>query len=76
MQMLKDRIVKDGQVIGTEIVKVDCFLNHQIDVDLVSEIGKEFAARFADLPINKILTIESSGIALACATAMHMGNLL
>ena len=46
MQMLKDRIVKDGQVIGTEIVKVDCFLNHQIDVDLVSEIGKEFAARF------------------------------
>ncbi|HOA42573.1 MAG TPA: xanthine phosphoribosyltransferase [Bacillota bacterium] len=75
MQMLKDRIVKDGQVIGTEIVKVDCFLNHQIDVDLVSEIGKEFAARFADLPINKILTIESSGIALACATAMHMGNL-
>ena len=75
MQMLKDRIVKDGQVIGTEIVKVDCFLNHQIDVALVSEIGREFATRFADLPINKILTIESSGIALACATAMHMGNM-
>ncbi|MGI6732675.1 MAG: xanthine phosphoribosyltransferase [Anaerovoracaceae bacterium] len=75
MQMLKDRIIKDGQVIGTEIVKVDSFLNHQIDVALVSEIGKEFARRFAGLPINKILTIESSGIAIACATAMHMGNL-
>lgn len=75
MQILKDRIIKDGQVIGTEIVKVDSFLNHQIDVALVSEIGKEFATRFAGLPINKILTVESSGIAIACATAMHMGNL-
>ena len=75
MQILKDRIVKDGQVIGAEIVKVDSFLNHQIDVTLMSEIGKEFATRFAGLPINKILTVESSGIALACATAIHMGNL-
>ncbi len=75
MQILKDRIIKDGQVIGTEIIKVDSFLNHQIDVELISEIGKEFAARFGDLPINKILTIESSGIAVACATAMNMGNL-
>ncbi len=75
MQLLKDRILKDGQVIGTEIVKVDSFLNHQIDVALVSEIGKEFAARFSDLPVNKILTIEASGIAIACAAAMHMGNL-
>ena len=75
MQILKDRIIKDGQVIGTEIVKVDSFLNHQIDVALLSEIGREFAARFNGLPVNKILTIESSGIAIACAAAMHMGNL-
>jgi len=75
MQLLKDRIIKDGQVIGTGIVKVDSFLNHQIDVGLIWEIGKEFARRYHGLPVNKILTIESSGIAVACATAMHMGNL-
>jgi xanthine phosphoribosyltransferase len=75
MQLLKDRILKDGQVIGTGIVKVDSFLNHQIDVALISEIGREFARRFHGLPVNKILTIEASGIAVACATAMHMGNL-
>ncbi len=75
MQLLKDRILKDGQAIGTGIVKVDSFLNHQIDVALIWEIGREFALRFRGLPVNKILTIESSGIAVACATAMHMGNL-
>ncbi|NLY71257.1 MAG: xanthine phosphoribosyltransferase [Clostridiales bacterium] len=75
MQLLKDRIIRDGQVIGTEIVKVDSFLNHQIDVALMSEIGKEFATRFAGLSIDKIFTVESSGIAIACATALHMGNL-
>lgn len=75
MQMLIDRIIKDGQAIGTEIIKVDSFLNHQIDVNLVSEIGKEFASRFKGQNVNKILTIEASGIAIACAVAMHMGNL-
>ena len=75
MQLLKDRIVKDGQVIGTEIIKVDSFLNHQIDVALVAEIGKELAARFADAGITKILTIESSGIAIACAAAIHMNGI-
>jgi xanthine phosphoribosyltransferase len=75
MQLLKDRIIKDGQIIGSEILKVDSFLNHQIDVALVLELGKELARRFAGLGINKILTIESSGIAIACATAMHMDGL-
>ncbi|HPO04659.1 MAG TPA: xanthine phosphoribosyltransferase [Bacillota bacterium] len=75
MQLLKDRIIKDGQAVGTEIVKVDSFLNHQIDVALVSEIGKEFAIRFNGIPVNKILTIEASGIAIACATAVHLGCL-
>jgi xanthine phosphoribosyltransferase len=75
MQMLIDRIKKDGQAIGKEIIKVDSFLNHQIDVNLVSEIGREFASKFKGQGVNKILTIEASGIAIACAVAMHMGNL-
>lgn len=76
MQALKDRILKDGLTIGTDIIKVDSFLNHQIDVALVSEIGKEFSKRFADNDkINKILTIEASGIAIACATAWHMDGI-
>ncbi|MDD2215208.1 MAG: xanthine phosphoribosyltransferase [Eubacteriales bacterium] len=75
MQELKDRIIKDGQVIGTEIIKVDSFLNHQIDVALVFKIGKELANRFANQGITKILTIEASGIPIACAVAWHMNNL-
>ncbi len=75
MQLLKDRIIKDGEVIGTEIIKVDSFLNHQIDLALVSEIGKELARRYEGSGINKILTIESSGIAIACAVAMHMNGI-
>jgi xanthine phosphoribosyltransferase len=72
MQLLKDRIIKDGQVVGADILKVDSFLNHQIDVALILEIGKELAHRYAGFGINKILTIESSGIAIACATAINM----
>lgn len=75
MEILKDKIRKDGQLIGNDIIKIDSFLNHQLDVSLISEIGKEFARRFKDLSVDKILTIEASGIAIACATAMHMGNL-
>lgn len=75
MEQLKERILKDGQVIGTDIVKVDSFLNHQIDVGLISEIGKEFVERFAGVEVNKILTIEASGIAAAYAVAWHMGGL-
>lgn len=75
MEILKDKIRKDGQLIGNDIIKIDSFLNHQLDVSLISEIGKEFARRFKDISVDKILTIEASGIAIACATAMHMGNL-
>ena len=75
MQLLKDRILKDGKCIGTDILKVDSFLNHQIDVALVAEIGREFARRFAGLGATKILTIEASGIPMAYATAHAMGDL-
>ncbi|HHX13557.1 MAG TPA: xanthine phosphoribosyltransferase [Clostridiales bacterium] len=75
MDILKDRILKDGELIGSDIIKVDAFLNHQIDVGLIGEIGAEFARRFAALPVTKILTIEASGIALACATGLRMNGL-
>ena len=61
MQLLKDRILKDGIVKPGNILKVDSFLNHQMDITLINEIGKEFKRRFADCPITKILTIEASG---------------
>ena len=75
MELLKERIVEDGVAIGTEVLKVDSFLNHRIDVALLNEIGKEFKRLFENDKINKILTIESSGIAIACITSMHFGNL-
>lgn len=71
MQLLKDRILKDGKVRPGHILKVDSFLNHQIDVNLMIEIGKEFKRLFNDKPINKILTIEASGIGIACITAQY-----
>ena len=71
MKLLKDRILKDGVVKPGNILKVDNFLNHQMDIDLINEIGKEFKARFADCPITKILTIEASGIGIACITAQY-----
>lgn len=71
MELLKERIRKDGKVRGTDILKVDSFLNHQMDVKLFTEIGKEFKRRFADCQINKILTIEASGIGIACITAQE-----
>lgn len=74
MQALKDKIQKDGLVIGTEIVKVDSFLNHQIDVAFLQELGQEFYRRFSDLQPSKILTMESSGIAVAVAVSMAFGN--
>ena len=75
MKALKERIVADGVAIGTEIVKVDSFLNHQIDVALLDEIGQEFAKRFYGCEVTKILTVEASGIAVACMTARHMGSI-
>lgn len=75
MKVLKERIVADGVAIGTEIVKVDSFLNHQIDVALLDEIGQEFAKRFEGCEVSKILTVEASGIAVACIAARHFGNI-
>ena len=69
MQLLKDRIRKDGKIKEGNVLKVDSFLNHQIDVKLFQEIGKEFKRRFADEEITKILTIEASGIGIACVAA-------
>ena len=69
MQLLKDRIRKDGKIKEGNVLKVDSFLNHQMDVKLFQEIGKEFKRRFADEEITKILTIEASGIGIACVAA-------
>ncbi len=71
MQFLEDRIRKDGQVRPGNILKVDSFLNHQIDVDLLDEIGKAFYEQYRDEGITRILTIEASGIAIACAAARY-----
>ena len=71
MQLLKDRIRKDGKIKAGNVLKVDSFLNHQMDTDLFVEIGKEFKRRFADCEINKILTIEASGIGIACIVAQY-----
>lgn len=69
MQLLKERILKDGLVLKGNILKVDSFLNHQIDIELFSEMGKEFAKRYEGTKVTKILTIEASGIAVACMAA-------
>ena len=71
MELLKQRIRQDGKVKGTDVLKVDSFLNHQMDIKLFAEIGKEFKRRFADCEINKILTIEASGIGIACVAAQY-----
>lgn len=69
MKRLEERIRKDGKIRGTEVLKVDRFLNHQMDIGLINEIGKEFYRLFGDCGVNKILTIEASGIGIACITA-------
>ena len=74
MELLKDRILKDGHVKPGNILKVDSFLNHQIDVSLFGEIGKEFRRLFAGEKVTKILTIEASGIAIAAITAQYFDN--
>ena len=71
MDLLKERILKDGTVKSGNIVKVDNFLNHQIDINLFNEMGKEFKRIFADSPITKIITIEASGIGVACIAAQY-----
>ena len=73
MKLLEERIRKDGTIRGTEVLKVDRFLNHQMDIKLINEIGKEFYRLFGDCGVNKILTIEASGIGIACITAQFFG---
>ena len=73
MELLKQRILKDGVIKPGGILKVDSFLNHCIDIDLYNEIGKEFRHRFPEKEINKILTIEASGIGIACIAAQYFG---
>jgi xanthine phosphoribosyltransferase len=72
MKLLESKISLEGKVLSENVLKVDSFLNHQIDPELMNEIGKEFAARFADEGITKIVTIESSGIAPAVMAGLHM----
>ncbi len=71
MELLKERIRKDGLVKAGQVLKVDSFLNHQMDVELLGEIGKEFLRLFQKDQVNKILTIEASGIGIACIAAQY-----
>ena len=71
MKLLEERIRKDGTVKAGNVLKVDSFLNHQMDIDLLNEMGKEWARLFADRKITKILTVEASGIGIACVAAQH-----
>lgn len=72
MELLKQKILKDGRALNDQVLLVDSFLNHQVDVQLMNEVGKEFAHRFADAGITRVATIESSGIAPAALTALAM----
>lgn len=71
MRLLEERIERDGVVKAEGVLKVDSFLNHQIDIELIDELGAEWARLFADVPVTKILTIEASGIGIACIAARH-----
>lgn len=73
MKLLEDRIRRDGRVLSGNVLKVDSFLNHQIDVELLSELGKEWHRLFAKEGVTRILTIEASGIGIACIAAQHFG---
>lgn len=71
MKLLEERIRRDGTVKAGNVLKVDSFLNHQMDIDLFNEMGKEWARLFVDCPVTKILTVEASGIGIACVAAQH-----
>ena len=69
MELLKNKILNDGHALGKDILKVDSFLNHQLDIRLFEAMGEEFARRFENVEVTKILTIETSGIAIAAVEA-------
>lgn len=73
MKLMEERILRDGQLLPGNVLKVDSFLNHQIDVAFICEMGKEFARLFKDDGVTKILTIEASGIGIACLAAQYFG---
>lgn len=73
MNFLEERILKDGIVKPGNVLKVDSFLNHQMDISLMEEIGREFKRRFVNKPVTKVLTIEASGIGIACFVAKEFG---
>lgn len=74
MQILKDKIIKYGKVSDGKILRVESFVNHQMDIELFNEMGKEFKKRFSDIKIDKILTIESSGIGISAIVSQHFNN--
>ena len=74
MNFLKERIQKDGVVKEGNVLKVDSFLNHQMDIELFEKMGEEWKSRFAGKPINKVVTIEASGIGIACIVAKYFGT--
>lgn len=74
MNFLEERIQKDGVVKEGNVLKVDSFLNHQMDIDLFEKMGEEWKRRFAGRPINKVVTIEASGIGIACIVAKYFGT--
>lgn len=74
MKLLEDRIIKDGRWVGEGILKVDSFLNHQVDIELMDAIGEEIANMYSGEKVDKILTAETSGIAIACSVARAMDN--
>lgn len=73
MKLLEDRIIKDGEIYPGDVLKIDNFLNHQIDVPFIAELGREFFRLFKDDGITKVLTIEASGISIATLTALNFG---
>ena len=73
MKLLEDRILKDGKIGAGNVLKVDCFVNHQIDVPFMNDVTKEFYRLYKDEIVTKIVTIEASGIGIACLTAAHFG---
>jgi len=73
VQLLEDRIRRDGKIAPGDVLRVDSFINHQMDIQLMSRLAEEFRRRFADTPVDKVLTIEASGIAIAALVAQQFG---